>query len=129
VLCGCETLREEHTCIGCSGRGCSGTGRRELCDEELHDFCFSRCYKDDKVNEDDMRRARGTYGREGKRMKVFCGKTERRRPLTGPRRRCEDIRKMDIDESRSEGVGCIRLFQEREKWSLCVRPVMNLPFP
>jgi len=32
-----------------------------------------RCYKDDKVNEYEMSEARGTYGREGKYMEVFCG--------------------------------------------------------
>jgi hypothetical protein len=71
-----------------------------------------RCYKDDKVNEDEMRRARGTYGREGKGVEIFCDKAERKRPLRRPGLRCEDIRKIDIDESRSEGVDFIRPFQE-----------------
>ena len=53
----------------------------------------------------------------------------KRRPLKGPGRRCEDIRKMDINERRSEGVACIRLFHEREMWPLLVHAVTNLPFP
>jgi len=48
---------------------------------------------------------------------VECGK---KRPLRGPRHRCENIRKMHINERISEGVGCIRLFQEREMWPLLV---------
>jgi hypothetical protein len=36
-----------------------------------------QCYKDDKVNENEMSEARGTYGREGKYMRVFCGNAER----------------------------------------------------
>jgi hypothetical protein len=35
-----------------------------------------QCYKDDKVNEDKMSGARGTYAREGKCMEVFCGNAE-----------------------------------------------------
>jgi hypothetical protein len=35
-----------------------------------------QCY-DDKDNEDEMSGERGTYGREGKSMEVFCGNAER----------------------------------------------------
>lgn len=60
------------------------------------------------------------------KFSVECGK---RRPLRGPMRKCENIRKMDINERKSEGVGCIRLFQEREMWPLLLHAVTNHPFP
>jgi hypothetical protein len=59
----------------------------------------------------------------------FLWEGGKRRPLRGPGRRCEDIIKMDIDERRSEGVDCIRLFQETDKWPHFVHAVMYLPFP
>lgn len=63
MFCGCETLREEHSCR-VFGKRVLRNKKERLCDDELHDFLLLRCFKDDKVNEDEMRRACGTYRRK-----------------------------------------------------------------
>jgi hypothetical protein len=61
-------------------------------------------------------------------MLVFGVKSEGRGPLGGAGCRCEAIIKMDINETRWEGVDCICLFQDRDKWPPLVHTVMNLRF-
>ena len=69
-----------------------------------------------------MSEERGLY-------RVLVGKTEGRRPLGRPRRRCVDDIRMDLQE-----VGCgymdwIGLAQDRDRWRTLVSAVMNLRVP
>jgi len=60
---------------------------------------------------------------------VLVGKPEVRRSLGRPRRRWEDIIKMDLQEV---GGGCedwMELAQDRERWRALVSTVMNLRVP
>jgi hypothetical protein len=61
--------------------------------------------------------------------RVLVGKPEGRRPLGKPRRRCEDIIRMDLWE-----VGCVffdwmDLVHDRDKWCALVIAVINLWVP
>jgi len=60
---------------------------------------------------------------------VLVGKPEARRPLGGPRRKWEDIIKMDLQEVGRVGVDCIDLAQDRDRWRALVTAVMNLWVP
>ena len=74
----------------------------------------------------------GHVARMGKRKeayKVLVGKTEGKRPLGRPRRRCENNIKMDLQEVGWEGMDWIDLAQDRERWRALVKVVMNLRVP
>ena len=61
--------------------------------------------------------------------KVLVGKPEEKRPLGRPRRRWEDIIKMDLQEV---GRGCgdwMELTQDRDRWRALVITVMNCGVP
>jgi hypothetical protein len=58
--------------------------------------------------------------------KVLVGKPEGKRPLGRPRRRWEDMVRMDLKEIGLEGVDWIRLAQDRDRWRAVVSAVMNL---
>jgi hypothetical protein len=60
--------------------------------------------------------------------RVLVGKREGRRPLGRPRRRWEDIIKVDLREV-EWGTGWIDLAQDRDRWRAVVNAVMNLRFP
>jgi hypothetical protein len=66
-------------------------------------------------------------GEERKVYKVLVGKPEGKRPLGRPRRRWEDGIRMDLREIGLEGVGWIRLAQDRDRWRAVGSAVMNLP--
>jgi hypothetical protein len=61
--------------------------------------------------------------------KVFMGKPEVKRPLGRPRCRWEDNNKMDIQEVGCEGMGWIKLAQNRDSWRALVNMVINLRVP
>jgi hypothetical protein len=64
-------------------------------------------------------------GEERKVYKVLVGKPERKRPLGRPRRRWEDMIRMDLERlAWGGGVDWIRLAQDR--WRAVVSAVMNL---
>jgi hypothetical protein len=66
-------------------------------------------------------------GEERKVYKVLVGKPEGKRPLGRPRRRWEDVIRMDLRESGlGGGVDWIRLAQDRDGWRAVVSAVMNL---
>jgi len=72
---------------------------------------------------------RSTCGREERRIQVFCGENEGKKPLERPRRRWEDNIKMDL-----QGVGCWgmdwnELAQDRDRWRALVNAVMGLRVP
>jgi hypothetical protein len=58
--------------------------------------------------------------------RVLVGKPEGKRPLGRPRRRWEDGIKMDLEKTGWEGVQCIHLAQDRDRWRDLVNAVMNL---
>jgi hypothetical protein len=61
--------------------------------------------------------------------RVLVGRSEGKRPLGRPRRRCEDNIKMDLREIGIDGVNWIRLAQDRVQWRDFVNTVMNLRVP
>ena len=68
-------------------------------------------------------------GDERGAYRVLVGKPEGRRPLGRPRRRWVDNIRMDLQE-----VGCgymdwIGLAQDRDRWQMLVKAVMNLGVP
>ena len=57
------------------------------------------------------------------------GKPEGKKSLGRPRRRWEDNIKMDLREVGCEGMDCIELAQDRDRWRALVNAVMNLRVP
>jgi hypothetical protein len=66
-----------------------------------------------------MGEERGVY-------RVLVGKPGGKRPLERPRRRWEDIIKMDLQEVGCGGMDWNELAQDRERWRAIVNAVMNL---
>jgi hypothetical protein len=61
--------------------------------------------------------------------RILVGKSEGKRLLMRPRRRCENNNKMDSQEM---GYGCvdwIELAQDRNRWRALVTAVMNFRVP
>jgi hypothetical protein len=65
-------------------------------------------------------------GEERKVYKVLVGKPEGKRALERPRRRWEDVIRMDLREIGLGGVDWIQLAQDRDRWWAVVSAVMNL---
>jgi hypothetical protein len=59
---------------------------------------------------------------------VLVGKLEGKRPLGRPRRRWNDVIRMDLREIGWGGVEWIQLTQDRGRWQALVNTVMNLQF-
>ena len=57
------------------------------------------------------------------------GKPEGRRPLGRPMYRWENNIKMDFREVGWEGMHCIDMAQDRDRWRALVNAVMNLRVP
>ena len=68
-------------------------------------------------------------GIEERRIKGFRGKPEGKRPLGRPRRRWEDIIRMDIQAVGCGGMDWIDMAQDRGRWRAFVSAVMNLRVP
>jgi hypothetical protein len=69
-----------------------------------------------------MREGRGVY-------RVWVGRPEVKRLLGRPRRRWDDIIKMDLREIGIDGASWIQLAQDRVQWRDFVNTVMNLRVP
>jgi hypothetical protein len=61
----------------------------------------------------------------------LCGvvKPEGKRPLGRPKRRWVDNIKMDLREIGWDGVDCIDLAKDRDRWRALVNTVMNVRVP
>ena len=57
------------------------------------------------------------------------GKPEGKRPLGRPRRRCENIIKLELQEMGCEEMDWIDLAQDRDRWQALVNAVMNRRVP
>jgi hypothetical protein len=60
---------------------------------------------------------------------ILVGKPEGRRPQGRSRRRWVDNIKMDLRETERDGMDCIALAQNRDRWRALVNTVMNLWVP
>ena len=60
--------------------------------------------------------------------RVLLGKTEGKRPMVRPRRRCEDNIKRDLREV-GGGGDRMELAQNRDRWRALMNTVMKLRFP
>jgi len=69
-----------------------------------------------------MGERRGVY-------RVLVGKPEGKKKLGKPRRRWEDNIKMDLWEVGCEGMDCIDVAQDRDRWQALVKVVLNLQVP
>jgi hypothetical protein len=99
---------------------------RKLHNEELQNlYSSSDIIRQVKANE--VGRACGTHGREGRKVyKVLVRNPEGKRPLGRPRRKWEDGIRMDLGEIGMGDVDWIRLAQDRGRWRAVVSAVMNL---
>jgi hypothetical protein len=61
--------------------------------------------------------------------RILVGKPEGKRPLGRPRRKWGDNIKMDLREIGWDGMDCIDLAQDRDRWRALVNTVMNLRGP
>jgi hypothetical protein len=69
-----------------------------------------------------MGEGRGVY-------RVLVGRSEYKRPVGGPRRKCEDNIKIDLRDTEIDGANWLRLAQNRIQWRAFVNTVMNLRVP
>jgi hypothetical protein len=76
-----------------------------------------------KIEKNEMGGACSAYGEERGVYMVLVGKPEVNLPLGRPRRRWEDIIKVDLQEVGCGNVEWIELAQDRDKW----RVIMNEP--
>jgi hypothetical protein len=60
---------------------------------------------------------------------VLVGRPEGKRPVERPRRRWEDIIKMDLSEIGIDGANWFLLAQDRVQWRACVNTVINFRVP
>jgi len=100
---------------------------RKLHNEELNDvYCSPNIVR---VIKSRRMRWAGHVARVGEKRgvyRVLVGKPEGKRPLGRPRRRWEDVIKMDLQEAGCGGMDWIELAQDRDRWRGHMNAVMNL---
>jgi hypothetical protein len=98
-------------------------GWRKLCNEKLHNLCFSQSI----IRMIKSRRMRwtGHVARMGEDECVLVGNPEGKRPLGRPRRSWVDNIKMDLREIGWGGMDWIDLAQNMDQWRALVNTVMN----
>ena len=103
---------------------------RQLHNEKLNDlYCSPNIVR---VIKSRRMRWEGNVARMVERRcvyRVFMGKPEVKRPLGRPRCRWEDNIKMDLQEVGCEGMGWIKLAQNRDSWRALVNMVINILVP
>jgi hypothetical protein len=60
---------------------------------------------------------------------ILVGKLEGKRPRGRPRRRWEDIIRLDLEETGLESGDWIKLAQDTDQWWALVNTLMNHPVP
>jgi hypothetical protein len=68
-------------------------------------------------------------GEKRNAYRILLGKPEGKRPLGRSRRRWVDNIKMDLREIGWDGMDCIDLVQDRDRWRALVNTAMNLRVP
>jgi hypothetical protein len=68
-------------------------------------------------------------GKKRNTYRILVGKQERKRPLGRPRCRWVDNVKIDLRETRWDGMNWIDLAQDRDQWMVLVSTVKNLWIP
>jgi hypothetical protein len=68
-------------------------------------------------------------GEKRNAYRLLVGKSEGKRQLGRPRRRCANNIKMDLGDVEWDGVGWISLAKDRNRWRALVNSVMNLRVP
>jgi hypothetical protein len=76
-----------------------------------------------------MGRAYSTNGERRNACRILVGKPEGNRPLGRPRHTWVNNIKMDLREIGWDGMDCIDLAQDRDRWRALVNTVMNLRVP
>jgi hypothetical protein len=100
---------------------------RKMHNEELHNlYSYPDIFRQVKSRRMRWAGHMARMGEERKVYKVLVGNPEGKRPLGRPRRRWEDVIRMDHREIGLGGVDWIRLAQDRDRWRAVVSAVMNL---
>ena len=88
-------------------------------------------FSGDQIEKDDMRGACSMYEREEKYIQgCFGGKPEGKRPLGRHSSRWEDNIKTNLQEvGWGHGLDWIDLAQDRDRWRIIVKAVMNFRVP
>jgi hypothetical protein len=76
-----------------------------------------------------MGRACGAYGGGFRCHRVLVGKPEGKRPLGRPKRRWEDIIKLDLQEVGGGRVDWMELVEDRDRWRALVGTVRDFRVP
>jgi hypothetical protein len=101
-------------------------GWRKLHNEELHNVYSStsiiRMIKSRRIRWARLRTKKNAH-------RLLMGKSEGKRPLGRPRRRCVDNIKMDLREIGWDAMDWIDLAQGRDQWRALENAVMNLRVP
>jgi hypothetical protein len=76
-----------------------------------------------------MGRECSTHGEKMNAYSILMGKPEGKRPLGGPRHKCEDNDKMGLREIGWGDMDWMELTQDKNQWKALVNTVMNLQVP